>query len=81
MTEQNFGCVWTIDLCYRLSKTNLSNQDDVSESTHWINLRPMFFSENNLKGSKIDHRLHLMQGVKAKFFSKFVEEEPNQTTP
>ena len=30
MTEENCGSVWTIDLCYPLSKYNLSNETDMS---------------------------------------------------
>ena len=70
MTEENYGSVWTIDHCYPLSKTNLSNEIDIFKSSHWINLRPMYIKDNISKGSKIDNRLYLMQEVKAKYFLK-----------
>ena len=40
------------------------------KSTNWINIRPMYFSENSSKGDKIDYRLYLMQELKAKYFLK-----------
>ena len=66
VTEKNYGSVWEIDHCFRLSKTNLSNQNEMNKSTSWINLRPMYCSENTLKGSKIDHRLYVLQENEAK---------------
>ena len=59
---------YTIDNCYPLSKTNLSNENETNKSTYWTNLRTMYCSENSPKGSKIDHRLYLWQEVKAKYF-------------
>ena len=78
MTEDKYGSVWTIDHCYRLSKTNLSNVIEMNKSTHWINLRPMYLGENSSWGSRIDHLLYLMQEVKANYFLKLNEEGPNQ---
>ena len=66
MTEENYGSVWTIDQCYPLSKTNLSKETDKVISSHWINLRPLFYHKNNSKGSKIDNQLCLLQKIKAK---------------
>ena len=43
MTEEIYGSVWTIDHCYHLSKANLSNETDLSKSSHWVNLRHMFY--------------------------------------
>ena len=40
----------------------------MSKSSHWINLRPMFYNENSSKGSENDNRLYLLQEVKATFF-------------
>ena len=37
------------------------------KSTHWINLRPMFFKENNIKKAKINHYLYSFQEMKANF--------------
>ena len=55
MTEENDGSIWTIDHCYRLSKTNLSNGTDMFTSSHWIDLRPMFYNKISSKRSKIDN--------------------------
>ena len=55
MTEENYGSLWTIDHCYPLSKTNLSNETDMFKSSHWINLRPLFYIKNSSKGFKIDN--------------------------
>ena len=42
----------------------------MNKSCNWINLRPMYCSENISKSNKIDNRLYLMQEVKAKYFLK-----------
>ena len=47
MTEENYGSVWTLDHCYPLSKTNLSDKNEMIKSTHWINIRPMYCTEKN----------------------------------
>ena len=65
MNEEDYGSVSTLDHCYPLSKTFLFNENELSKSTHWINLRPMYSSESSSKRSKIDHRLYLKQKVKA----------------
>ena len=57
MTEENYRSVWTIDHCYPLSKTDLSNETDKNKTTCWINLGHMYFNENISKGSKIDNRI------------------------
>ena len=75
MTEENYGKIWCLDHCFPLSKTNLSDQNEVNKSTNWINLRPMYCSENISKGNKIDHRLYLMQEIKANYFTKLNGQE------
>ena len=47
----------------------------MNKSTNWINLKPMYCSENISKGDKIDHRLYLMQEVKANYFMKLNVQE------
>ena len=42
---------------------------------NWVNLRPMYSTENNLRGSKIDHRLFLLQQIKAYQFIKLNEKK------
>ena len=75
MTAGNYGSVWTIDHCYPLSKTKLSIGTDRFDSSHWINLRPMFYNQNSSKGCKIDNHLYLLQQVKAKYFLKLNAQE------
>ena len=75
MTAESYGSVWTIDHCYPLSKTILSNVNEMNKSTYWINLRPMYLSENSSKGSKIDNHLYLLQEIKAKYFIKLNDKE------
>ena len=41
MAEENYGKIWCLDHCLPLSKTNLSNQNEVEKTTNWIHLRPM----------------------------------------
>ena len=76
MTEENYGKIWCLDLCYPLSKTNLSDKNEMNKSTNCITLRPMYCSEKISKGDKIDHRLYLMQEIKAYQFIKLNEEGP-----
>ena len=70
MNEENYGSIWTIDDCYPLSKTNLSNETDMFISSHWINLRPMYVKDKTIKGDKFEYHLYLLQEVKAKYFLK-----------
>ena len=78
MIEENYGLVCEIDHCFRFSKINLANQNETKKSTSWIKLGPMYYSENTPKGSKIEHRLYLMQEIKSQYFLKLNEEGPNQ---
>ena len=75
MTIENYGKIWWLDDCYPLSKTNLSDKNEMSKSTNWISLRPMYCSENISKGDKIDHRLYLMQEIKEYQFLRLNEQE------
>ena len=70
MTEGNYCSVWTIDHCYPLSKTNSSNVNEMNKSIYWINLRPMYLSENKSKVSEVDNNLYLLQEIKAKYCKK-----------
>ena len=65
MTLENYGKIWCLDHCLPLS-----NGNDMYKITNWVNLRTMYIKDNISKGSKIDHRLYLMQEVKAKYFLK-----------
>ena len=77
MTLENYGKVWCLDHCYPLSKVNLSNENELYKSTIWVNLRPMYMKDNLIKGDKIDHRLYLLQQIKAKYFMKINEKGLN----
>ena len=70
MTAENYGEIWCLDHCYPLSKTNLFDKNEMNKSSNWINLGPMYCSENISKSDKIDYRLYLLQVVKAKYFLK-----------
>ena len=74
---ENYGKVWCLDHCYPLSKINLSNENELYKSTNWVNLRPMYMKDNLIKGDKIDHRLYLLQQIKAKYFTKINEKGLN----
>ena len=74
---ENFGKFWCLDHCYPLSKMNLSNENELYNSTNWVNLRPMYMKDNLIKGDKIDHRLFLLQQIKAKYFMKINEKGLN----
>ena len=67
MTLENYGKVWCLDHCHPLSKIK---ENDLNKYTNWINIRPMYIKDNIIKGSKIDHRLYLLQQIKAKYFLK-----------
>ena len=72
MTLEKNGKVWCLDHCLPLSKIN---GNDMYKVTNWVNLRPMYIKDSISKVSKIDHRLYLMQEVKAKYFIKLNVEE------
>ena len=67
---ENYGSVWQIDHCLAISSFNLLDENDMKKCFNWINLRPMYCSENISKSNKIDHRLYLLQQIKAKYFLK-----------
>ena len=75
MTLENYGSVWQIDHCLAITSFNLLNGNDMKKCFNWINLRPMYCSENISKGDKIDHYLYLLQEVKAKYFMKLNGQE------
>ena len=75
MTEENYGKTWCLDHRYSLSKTNLSDYNEMNKSTNWIILRPMYCSEIISRGDKIDHRLYLMQEIKVYQFIKLIDQE------
>ena len=47
----------------------------MNKYTTWTNLRPMYYSKNSSKGSKIIIYLFLLQEIKAKYFMKLIDQE------
>ena len=70
MTEENYGKVWCLDHCYPLAKCNLNDKKVLYRYNNWNNIRPLYIKENIIKRDKIDHRLYLLQQIKAKYFLK-----------
>ena len=75
MTAEKHGALWCIDHCCPLPKTSLSNENEKYISTNWIKLRPTHSSENSSRGSKTNHRLYLMQEIKANCFLELNAQE------
>ena len=75
MTIEKYGSVWQIDHCLPIASYNLLNENDEKKCFYWVNLRPMFSTENNSKRAKVDHYLYLSQEVEAKYFLKSNVEE------
>ena len=67
MSLEKCGKIWCLDHCYPLSKIK---ENELKKYTNWINIRPMYIKDNISKGYKIDHRLYLLQQIKAKYFLK-----------
>ena len=72
MTEENYGFIWCLDHSIPLKKTN---ENDLFKYTNWINIRPMYITDNISKGSKIDNRFYLLQQIKAKNFLKLNKDQ------
>ena len=70
MTIENYGSVWQIDHCLPITSFNLLDENDMKKCFCWVNLRPMYCSENISKGNKIDMRMYLLQEIKSKYFMK-----------
>ena len=70
MTLETYGSVWQIDHCLAITSFNLLDEKEMKKCFNWINLRPMYCSENISKGDKIDNYLYLLHELKAKYFLK-----------
>ena len=75
MTIENYGSVWQIDHCLPIASFNLLDENDMKKCFNWVNLRPMYSNENNFKKAKIDHRLYLLEQIKANYFIKLNGQE------
>ena len=74
-TLENYGSVWQIDHYLPIASFNLLDETEMKKSFNWINLRPMYSNENNLKKGTIDYHLYLLQEVKAYQFIKLNDQE------
>ena len=75
MSLKNYGSVWHIDHCLAITSFNLLDENVMRKCFNWINLRPMYCSEIISKSNKTDHRLYLLQQIKAKYFVKLNGQE------
>ena len=64
-----------MDHCLSIASCNLSDENHMKKCFNWVNLRPMYPTENNLKGSKNDNRLCLLQQIKAYKFIKLMKKD------
>ena len=70
MTLQNYGSVWHLDHVIPISSFNLLDEEELFKAMNWMNIRPLLALKNLQKANKIDHRLYIMQQVKAHYFLK-----------
>ena len=70
MTLENYGSVWLFDHCLPIASFNLLDENHMKKCFSCVNLRPRYSNQNNSKKAKIDHRLYLLQQIKAKYFMK-----------
>ena len=64
------GSVWQIGHSLPIASFNLFNENDMKGCFNFVNIRPMYSTENNSKKAKFDYHLFLLQGVKAKYLIK-----------
>ena len=67
MRLENYGKIWCLDHCYPLSKIK---ENELNKYTNWVNIRSMYIKDNIIKCDKINHKLYLLQQIKAKYFLK-----------
>ena len=75
MSLEKYGSLWLIDQCLPIASLSLLDENDKKKCFNWINLRPMYSNENNTKKAKIELYLYICQDVKAKFFSRLIDQE------
>ena len=75
MTRENYGKIWCLDHCLPIASFNLLDERDNKKCFSWTNLRPMYVTDNIVKGDKIDIRLYLLQEIKVYQFSKLNDQE------
>ena len=70
MTIEIYGSLWQTDHCLPIASFNLLDENDMKKCFNWIDLRPMYSKENNLKKAEIDYYLYLLKAMKEKYFLK-----------
>ena len=75
MMVENYVSIWQIDHCLPIASFNLLDEIDMKKCFNWVNLRPMYSTENNSKNVKVDYQLYLLQQIKANYFMKLNAEE------
>ena len=78
MNLENYSSVWQVDHCLPIASFNILDEIDMKKCFNWVNLRPMYSNKNISKGDKIDHRLYLMQEIKAYQFIELNEKGLNE---
>ena len=68
MSLDNYGSVWQIDHCLAIASFNLLDEKEMKKCFNWINLRPMYCSENISKGDKIDEIVSITRSESKIFF-------------
>ena len=68
MALENYCSTWRTGHCLPIASFKLLHENDWKKYFNWINLRPMYSSENNSKNAKINYHLYLLQEMKAKYF-------------
>ena len=81
MTLENYASVWQIDHCLPIASFNSLDEDDMTKCFNWVNLRPMYSTENNSKKTKVDPYFYSLQQIKAKYFLELNEEGYNEDLP
>ena len=68
MSFDNYGSVWQIDHCLAIASFNLLDEKEMKKCFNWINLRPMYCSENISKGDKIDEIVSITRSESKIFY-------------
>ena len=53
MTIESHGFTWQIDCCLSIASFNLLDETDMKKCFNWVNLRPMYSTENKNRGLKL----------------------------
>ena len=78
MTLEIYGKIWCLDHCLAIASFNLLDEKEMKKCFNLVNLKPMYVKENIIKGDKSDHRLYLLQQIKAYQIIKINKEGNNE---